>query len=200
MRIAIIGTGNVGRALAAGASAVGHDTVAGSRDPETNQLDTTEVVTQRAATEHGDVVVLAVPAGVVADVAAELSDALAGKPVIDPTNEYPTAEAAQPIAARVADAAPDAHVVKAFNTIGANRMTDPVIDGEPASMTLAGDDAAAIETVGALASDLGFEPVVAGDLTAAHYLEQLARFWIHLSREHGRDIGFRLLQEDSRTR
>lgn len=199
MQIAIIGTGNVGRALAAGASAAGHDTVAGSRDPEANQMAATEVVTQRTAADQADVVVLAVPSGVVAAVAAELSDALAGKPVIDPTNEYPTAETAEPVAARVADAAPDAHVVKAFNTIGANRMTDPVIDGEPASMYLAGDDTGAVDTVGVLAGDLGFEPVVAGDLTAARHLENLGRFWIHLSREHGRDIAFRLLQERTGT-
>lgn len=200
MKIGIIGTGTVGQALAAGASAAGHETIAGSREPVANQLATTEVVSQRAAADRGDVVVLAVPAGVGTDVAAEVGDALVGKPVIDPTNEYPTAKTTEPVAVRVAEAAPDAHVVKAFNTIGANRMTDPVIDGEPASMFLAGDDADAVDTVGGLASDLGFEPVVTGDLTAAGHLEHLGRFWIHLSREHGRDIAFRLLQARTGTR
>jgi hypothetical protein len=76
MQIGIIGTGTVGSALAAGLSAADHDVVVGSRDPERNQLDTTEVDTQRAAAEHGDVVVLAVPACVVTDVAAAVGDAL----------------------------------------------------------------------------------------------------------------------------
>jgi len=133
--VGIIGTGAVGTALARGLSAA----------------------------EHGEVVVLALPAAAVVDVAG---------------------------------AAPGANVVKAFNTIGANRMTDPVIDGEPATMFLAGAGDDAIGTVAELAADLGFEPVVAGNLAAAALLEDLARFWIALSQTHGRDIGFRLLRED----
>jgi len=195
MQIGIIGTGSVGSALASGFAAAGHDVVLGSRRPETAGSDGPPVRSQRAAAEGGDVVVLAVPSGVVVDVAADLADALADTPVVDATNEYPSPRADRSLAARVADAAPAANVVKAFNTIGANRMTDPVIDGEPATMFLAGDDADAVRTVATLAADLGFEPLVAGDLAAAAHLEHLARFWIHLSGEHGRDIGFRLLSE-----
>ncbi|SFC07223.1 hypothetical protein SAMN05444422_104124 [Halobiforma haloterrestris] len=196
MNVGIIGTGAVGRALAEGFRAVGHehDVVLGSRNPETVEGTDAEVTTQRRAAERGDVVVLAVPARVVADVAADLRDALADKPVVDAANEYPSATSEPSLAAQVADATPDSSVVKAFNTIGANRMTDPVVDGERATMFLAGDEDA-LGTVGALARDLGFEPLVAGDLSAAAYLEDLARFWIHLSREYGRDIAFRLLQE-----
>lgn len=194
MNIAIIGTGNVGSALADGFSAAGHSVVLGSRNPA-NAHDSVETTTQRDAAEQCDVVVLALPAGVVVDVATDLRDVLVGKPVIDATNEYPTATAQRPVAARLAEAIPDSHVVKAFNTIGANRMRDPVIDGERTTMFLAGTDEQAIETVVTLVDDLGFEPFVAGDLSAASHLEPLARFWIDLSREHGRDIGFRLLQE-----
>lgn len=196
MEIGIIGTGNVGSALATGLAAAGHEVVVGSRDPETNRVDGADTVTQRAAAERGDVVVLALPAAVVTDVAADLGDALAGKPVLGAANEYPNATSERSVAARVADAAPDAHVVKAFNTIGANRMTDPVVDGEPSTMFLAGDDSAAVDAARTLASDLGFEPVVAGGLGAAGHLEHLARFWIHLSGEYGRDIAFRLLREE----
>lgn len=74
-------------------------------------------------------------------------------------------------------------------------MTEPVVDGEPATMFLTGDDQAALDAAGMLASDLGFDPVVAGDFGAAAHLEHFARFWIHLSGEYGRDIAFRLLQE-----
>ena len=193
MKIGIIGSGDVGEALATGLAAAGHETVVGSRAPGKTRLDGIDVVTQRAAAEAGDVVVLALPAGAVADVAADLRDALANKPVIDTANEYPSAETEPSLAARVAEAAPEAHLVKAFNTIGANLMTDPVVDGTPSTMFMAGDDADAVETVRALASDLGFEPVVSGDLAAATHLEHLARFWIHLSREYGRDVAFRFL-------
>lgn len=194
MRIGVIGTGSVGRALAAGLSAAGHEVIAGSRDPASTRVEGVESTTGEAAAERGAVVVLALPSGVVVDVAADLQDALADTPVIDPTNEYPEATAATPLAARIADAAPEARVVKAFNTIGANLMTDPVVDGARATMFLAGDDAAAVGTVETLAADLGFEPVVAGDLAAAGRLESLARLWIDLSQEYGRDIAFRLLR------
>ncbi|MFC6974272.1 hypothetical protein ACFQL1_05770 [Halomicroarcula sp. GCM10025709] len=70
-------------------------------------------------------------------------------------------------------------------------MTDPVIDGERATMFVAGSGT---DTVADLAADLGFEPVIAGDLGAADRLEHLARLWIDLSREYGRDIAFRLLR------
>jgi hypothetical protein len=196
MKIGVIGSGDVGEALATGLAAAGHEAVVGSRAPGKTRLDGIEVVTQRAAAEVGDVVVLALPAGVVVDVAGELRGALADKPVVDTANEYPSAGAEPSLAAHVAEAAPEAHLVKAFNTIGANLMTDPVVDGTPATMFLAGDDADAVETVRALAADLGFEPVVAGDLAAAAHLEHLARLWIHLSREYGRDVAFRLLRGD----
>ncbi|WP_440991305.1 NADPH-dependent F420 reductase [Haloarchaeobius baliensis] len=195
MQVGIIGTGHVGQALATGLSTAGHDVLLGSRTPETTVFDGATVVTQRAAAEQGDVVVLAVPAGSVVDVAGELADALAGKPLVDATNEYPSSRSDRSLGERVADAAPAAHVVKAFNTIGANLMTDPVLDGEAATMFLAGDDDAAVETVGSVVADLGFEPVVAGDLAAAGHLENLGRLWIHLSQLHGRDIAFRFLQD-----
>ncbi|MFW6316852.1 MAG: NADPH-dependent F420 reductase [Halorubrum sp.] len=196
MNVSIIGTGSVGSALAEGLGAAGHSVVLGSRDPDTARSNGATVTTQRDAAERGDVVVLALPAGVAADVAADLQTALAGKPVVDAANEYPTATSHRSLAERVADAVPDARVVKAFNAIGANRMTDPVIDGERATMFLAGDDEDALTTVATLADDLGFEPLVAGDLSAAGHLEGLARFWIHLSQTHGRDIAFRLLREE----
>jgi predicted dinucleotide-binding enzyme len=196
MNIGILGTGNVGSALATGFSNAGHEVVLGSRDPDSVQGSDVDVVTQKAAAEHGDVVVLAVPAGAIVTVAAELESILAGKTVIDAANEYPEAKSGRPLAVRVADAAPNANVVKAFNTIGANRMTDPLVDGERATMFLAGDDDDAVQTAATLATDLGFTPLVAGDLSAASHLEHLARFWIHLSQEHGRNIAFRLLRDE----
>lgn len=197
MEIAVLGTGNVGGALASGLTTAGHDVTLGSRDPETTRapVEGVDVVTQRVAAERGEVVVLALPSAAVVDVGFDLRDALAGKPVVDATNEYPVANAETPLATRIADAAPDAHVVKAFNTIGSNLMTDPVVADERATMFVAGDDETAVGAVESLAADLGFDPVVAGGLDAAAHLENLARFWIFLSREYGRDIAFRFLRE-----
>lgn len=192
MNVGIIGTGSVGTALASGLGAAGHDVILGSRTPDGSDGDH-PVRSQRAAAEHGAVVVLAVPGAAVVEVARSHADALAGTTVVDAGNEYPKATSHDALAVRVAEAAPEAAVVKAFNTIGANRMTAPEIEGQPATMFVAGDGEAAVGDVAGLAADLGFDPVVAGDLGAAGRLEDLARLWIDLSRTHGRDIGFRLL-------
>ncbi|MFB6073601.1 MAG: NADPH-dependent F420 reductase [Haloarculaceae archaeon] len=195
MNVGIIGTGAVGTALATGLTAAGHDVVVGSRDPDANRIEGVTVDTQRAAAEHGAAVILAVPDGVVLDVVTELRDALDDTALLDATNEYPEPRADEPLARRVADAAPAAAVVKAFNTVGAGRMTDPDFEGEAATMFLAGDDPAAVDAAAVLARDLGFEPAVAGDLSAARHLEHLARFWIDLSSDYGQDIAFRFLRE-----
>ncbi|MFB6311015.1 MAG: NADPH-dependent F420 reductase [Salinirussus sp.] len=192
MKVGIIGTGDVGTALANSLGAAGHEVVLGSRTPDTHD-GVHPIQSQQAAAEHGDVVILAVPADVAVDLAETLARVLDGVPLVDTASQYPTATSHDPLAVRVAEAAPRAAVVKAFNIIGANRMTDPVIEGETATMLLAGNDRTAVTTVSRLADDIGFEPVVAGDLEAAGRLEDLARLWIDLSRTHGRDIGFRLL-------
>jgi hypothetical protein len=198
MQIGIVGTGRVGQALAQGFTAAGHEVVVGSRTPAETDGEFgsgTRVASQAEAAEFGEVVVLALPARAIADVAADLADELAGKPVVDPANDFPTQTFDRPVAERVATAAPEAHVVKAFNTVGDNLMTDPVVGGQPATMLVAGDGEQARGTVAELASDLGFDAFVVGDLSNAVHLESLARFWISLSRDHGRDIAFRLLRE-----
>ncbi len=194
MLVGIIGTGNVGSALATGLTAADHEVVLGSRQPDRVEFEGVPVESQRVAAERGDVAVLAVPGEAAVSVAADLDDALADTTLIDATNEYPEARADRSLAARVAEAAPDANVVKAFNTVGANLLLDPGIDGTAASMLVAGDDPDAVEHAVTLAADLGFVPLVAGDLSAAGRLEELARLWIDLSETYGRDIAFRLLQ------
>lgn len=197
MEIGIIGTGDVGRALATGFTDADHDVVLGSRNPSGVTDTRVEVVTQAAAAHDGDVVVLAVPATAAVDIAESHREALAGTTVVDPTNEYPQSTADTTVAERVAGAAPDAGVVKAFNTIGANRLAAPVVGGAPVTMFIAGDDPDRCETVATLADDVGFSPLVAGDLPAAEHLEDLGRFWIDLSNAYGRDIGFELRDDDT---
>ncbi|MFB6111423.1 MAG: NADPH-dependent F420 reductase [Halobacteriaceae archaeon] len=195
MDIGILGTGAVGTALATAFSEAGHDVVLGSRSPETTGAEW-PVRPHAEAIAHGAVVVLAVPTAAAPAVARDHREALAGTVVIDPTNEYPTAETEPSAASRLAEAAPEAAVVKAFNTIGANRMTEPELEDTKITMFIAGDDPEATATVAALAADVGFDPLVTGDLEQAAHLEAVARLWIDLSQELGRDIGFRLLGAD----
>lgn len=187
MDIAIIGTGSVGSTLGTRWAGTDHTVRFGTREPD--REDVRELVATAGATASAapvaeavaasEVVVLAVPADAVARVVETAGDGLAGKPLLDATNQYP--EPTREQAAYVQELTPGAHVVKAFNTVGANVMADPVFDGRAAMLPVAGDDADAKATAMGLASELGFEPFDAGDLDAAVHLEHLARFWIHLA-------------------
>lgn len=185
--IAVIGTGNVGSALGKRFAALGHQVVYGSREPGRADVERlveatghgASAATPEAAVRGADVVVLAVPWDVVADLTRSLGD-LAGKIIIDPTN--PRRIAADGLrdyafegsnAERIQAVAPRARVVKAFSTLGAETMLDPAVAGGPVSVPIAGDDAEAKKEVAALVKGIGLEPVDVGPLRYAHVIEGL---------------------------
>ncbi|MFW8596312.1 NADPH-dependent F420 reductase [Cribrihabitans neustonicus] len=167
MHIAIIGKGNVGSGLAQVFGQAGYEVTAIGRNDDLS-----------AAVSLAEVVVLATPYGAVADLAGKAD--FGGKTVIDVSN--PVAEdfsglqvghktsAAEEIASRLSGAT----VVKAFNTVFAQHYgTGLKVNGEPIQTFVAGDDEAARETVKALAAEIGLEPVDAGPLANARYLEPI---------------------------
>ncbi len=144
--------------------------------------------------KKAEIIVLAVPWGAVPDAVKSLG-ALAGKTLVDATNPLtPGFELAlgytDSAAESVARLAPGAHVVKAFNTTGAENMAGAHEFKVKPMMPVASDDAGAKAKVMQLASDLGFEPIDAGPLTAARLLESLAVFWIKQAyvQKFGRDF------------
>jgi 8-hydroxy-5-deazaflavin:NADPH oxidoreductase len=195
MDIAIIGTGNVGSALARACVAAGHSVVLASRHADHAMKVATDVG-GRAAGSNGEavraaeLVVLAVPSTATAPIVEELGEDLTGKIVVDPTNpmnlaptEIFTTSASVPEALQVL--APEVPFVKAFNTIFASRFTEPATDGVPLDGLYAGDDEAAKATVGRLLGDLGFRPLDVGPLVAARALELLAYLNIDLNMRNG---------------
>ena len=145
---------------------------------------------------------LAVPFSAAEDVVRGLGD-LRGKILVDPTNprvmasdgfaDYP---ADGSVAERIAALAPGAHVVKAFNTLGAETMLDPKLAEGPVTIPLVGDDRDAKARVAALAREIGLEAVDVGPLRHAriieglHYLRANAlggRINFHFPRDHARD-------------
>ncbi len=185
--IAIIGTGNVGSALGPEFAAQGHTIVYGSRDPDDS--DVAELVertgngasatTQADAVAGADIVVLAVPGTLVAEITAKLGD-LSGKLIIDPTNPIKLDllrmrhVAATSNTDVIQSIAPDADVVKAFNTLGWKVMIDPDIAGGPVSVPLAGDSGRAKRKVAELVRGMGLEPIDVGDSDNARWLEGMA--------------------------
>jgi predicted dinucleotide-binding enzyme len=97
---------------------------------------------------------------------------------------------------QVARWADGARVVKAFNTTGWPNMADPVNGSQGLSMLLSGDEPEAKWVVAGLAEQLGFEPIDAGPLRSARYLEALAMLWIDMAifQDFGTGFAFRVVK------
>jgi len=187
MQIAIIGAGNVGRALAGSFTRAGHDVTVSATHPEHAREAAIEAGASAAATNadavsNADVVVLAVPLTAFDELATEIGDALAGKVVVDVSNRpTPSPEGpATSIAEELQGKLPRASVVKAFNTSFASRQAEPKVNGIAADGFVAGDDASAKKTVLDVVESIGFRPVDAGSLAAARTLEGMA--WLNITR------------------
>ena len=185
MDIAIIGAGNVGRALATSFTRAGHSVVVTSHDPEDAGAVATatraRVATSNAEAAAGAaVVILATPFSSAQDIAAEVTDATRGKIVVDATNRMsfgaagPEIDTSTSNAEELAVLLPDARVVKAFNTLFASNQSDPVSGGVQLDGFVAGDDADAKNTVLALVESIGLHPVDVGPLARSRQLEGMA--------------------------
>jgi 8-hydroxy-5-deazaflavin:NADPH oxidoreductase len=198
MRIAVIGTGMVGRTLGDGLSKVGHDVVVGTRDPARTRARDEWATTSLSLASYNEV-------GAGADLfvnatSGEASlealqavgeDALAGKVLIDVSNALDHSSGFPPslfvsntdsLAEQLQRAFPRTRVVKAFNTMTVAVMVNPrALGGGDTTVFVAGNDADARATVAGVATDLGWTDVMdLGDLTAARGLEMWLPLWLRL--------------------
>jgi len=186
MRIAVIGKGNVGSALAPNFAAAGHDVVYGVRDPSDPKYASDDGVALRTVAEavaNAEAVLLAVHWDAVDAVFAEAGD-LSGKILIDCTNAYDFQNNLRPLipldesAASIIAKKTNAVVVKAFNQVGAAAMAEAPKRSPKLLQFVASDDADAKAKVLKLAEDAGFDARDAGPLEYARELEGMARLWI----------------------
>ncbi|HET7646632.1 MAG TPA: NADPH-dependent F420 reductase [Candidatus Limnocylindria bacterium] len=193
MKVAIIGAGNVGKALAGSISRAGHEVTISASTPESARQAADAVGVAAAesnvdAASRAGVVILAVPfVGAGSEVAREIRDAVAGKTVVDATN--PLKADASGLATTGTSAAeefqkllPDARVIKAFNTIFAANQASP---SPEIDAYVAGDDGDAKQEVIGLAESLGFTPLDVGSLQTARALEAMAYLNIGLNAANG---------------
>ncbi len=190
MKIAIIGTGNVGRAFGGSLVRAGHEVTLAARDEVktrtvAGELGASAASTPREAAKDVDVVVLAVPFESAAEqVARDLLPVATGKVVIDVTNPIKPdfsgllTEGGPSAAERIAEWLPNARVVKAFNTLFASIQGDPDIHGTELDALYATDDEEARTTTARLISSIGFRPIDVGQLVRARELEGLA--WLNM--------------------
>lgn len=190
--IAVIGTGDVGKALGMEFAEQGHTIVYGSRDPDRGKIEKlveetgngASATTQAEAVVGADIVVLAVPGLLVEEITLSLGD-LSGKIIIDPTNPLERKlnrleHAVDTSNAEIIQAAaPDADVVKAFNTLNWKTMVDPESSGGPVSIPLAGDSGKAKKKVAELVEGMGLEPIDVGTVRDARWVEGMLILWIN---------------------
>ena len=194
MKVGILGSGDVGQALAAGFMKHEHEVMLGTR----NVGKLADWKAQHAkgrtgsfsdAAAFGELVVLAVKGGAALDALRAAGAAnLRGKPVIDATN--PIADAPpengvlkffttwdDSLMERLQREVPEARFVKAFNSVGSELMVDPKFAGGKPTMFFCGNDEAAKKTVAGILERFGWEPADMGGAQAARAIEPLAVLW-----------------------
>ena len=200
MRIAGIGAGNVGKALASRWKESGHQVIIGVRapgDPRYNSLRAAGLKLSSVADAVGpsEVVVLAIPFTAAKDVVKGLGDS-GSRILVDCTNALEGPAGFSSTAEAIRSWSGSTKVIKAFNTTGAGNMRNPKYGELKADMFICGDDQRAKESVIQLARDIGFDAVDVGGLDKAKLLDSLAILWIDLAFEKklGRDIAWKLLR------
>lgn len=204
MKIAIIGTGNVGGALSTKWANKGHEIILGVRDISNFKgryllgNPNTSVSTINEAVSKSDVILLATPAMMVVDVAKSLGDTT-GKIIIDTMNivmgRGPAGYANTSEAILANTQTKD--VVKCFNTTGYNNMINPVYKNIAIDVFVAGDSEKGKQTAIQLAEDAGFaECYPIGGNDKFELMEKFAFFWINLAmfQGQGREIAFKLFK------
>ena len=194
MKVGILGSGDVGKALGKGFISRGHDVRIGSREP--SKLDAwvkengakASTGTFEEAAKFGELIVFATLGHAVENV-IELAgaDSFDGKIVIDATNPLKNEPNKLPelyvghtdsLGEQIQRWLPKAKVVKAFNTVGNAYMIDPKFSGGPPDMFIGGDDKAAKEKVSAICKDFGWGVVDLGGISASRYLEPMCIAWV----------------------
>jgi hypothetical protein len=211
MKIAVIGSGNVGGTLGRRWAENGHKVFFGARDAGSEKIKSllasiqgpAYAVSVPEAIAAAPVVVLAIPWEAVQKTLEDAGD-LTGKILVDCTNPLTFANGTLHLTLglttsggeQVSVWAKGAQVVKSFNSTGWENMANPRYGDQVATMFLCGDGIDAKSIVIELIENLGFEACDIGDLTMARYLEPLAMIWILMGRMQGKgpDFSFKILR------
>lgn len=202
-KIAIVGSGNVGGALAQQWIKAGHTVLIGAKFPlsEKNSQLAAKIGEDRftsvqSAVQQSEVVLIATPPTAVFDIIEQIGD-VSDKTLIDATNAVRQKPAPFDTVYHALAEKTKGNIVKCFNTTGFENMLNPVYHNEKLDMFMAGDNSKAKQITQKLAVDAGFGTCWdfgKGDKVVL--LEQFALSWINLAimQGHGRDIAFRLVR------
>lgn len=203
MKIAIIGSGNVGGALAQQWIKAGHTVLIGAKFPLSDKninlatkIGEDKFAAIENAVKQSEVILIATPPTAIFEVLEQMGD-VSGKILIDATNSVmKTPEPYKTVYHCLADKT-NAEVVKCFNTTGFENMLNPVYKGEGIDMFMAGDSDKAKAVAKQLALDCGFSTCIDfGKADKVELLEKFALSWINLAimQGHGRDMAFKVIR------
>ena len=194
MKVAIIGSGKVGKALAASGVRAGHHVTLAASKPESAAAAARATGAQASASptdavKDADLVIIAVPYDKLGEAFRGLGSSVDGKVLIDATNHVNTQNPGEVLgttsnAEEMQKRHPSVRVVKAFNYAFHTRMAAPTVDGVRLDGFVAGDDRAAKDRAMEFAESIGFRPIDAGPLVMARVLEGMAMLIISLQIKH----------------
>ncbi len=194
-RIAVLGTGMVGRALAGRLAELGHDVTVGTRDPEATRARDEDqpapLATYADAAAGAELVVNATNGQATLDVLGAVGAAnLAGKVLVEVSNPLDFSQGMPPtlsvkdtdsLGEQVQRAFPDTRVVKTLNTMNADVMVHPDKLGRPTSVFVSGDDLEAKQAVTDILAQLGHQDVIdLGGIETARGTEMYLPLWLRL--------------------
>lgn len=194
LKIGIVGTGNIGGALATHWAKAGHELVISSRHPEELQDlakslgPKVRVGTPLEAAQFGEVILLSVPYKATPEVGRDLASAWQGKILLDTGNPYPFRDGAMAVDARKRSTGvtskeflPGVRLVRAFNAINEGNLKDDANrKGGLWAIPLASDDTEALKVAERLVRDAGFDPVVVGGLARAREFDVGSKVYTRL--------------------
>ncbi|GMX60623.1 NADPH-dependent F420 reductase [Paenibacillus elgii] len=198
MKIASIGSGNMGGTLGKRWAVHGHQVMFGSRDPQSDKMRTllqeagtnAQAGTVQEAAAFGEVILLAVLPSDVERVLEEAGD-LRNKILINCTNRFDGKSADM----EVQRLAQNARIVRAYHTLPWEVLANPLYGTSNATAFLSGDDAEAKEIIARLSRDIGLDPVDVGGSASMEKIEAaMGTLWSILSPQFGRDYGLRILR------
>jgi len=213
MKVGILGTGDVGKAVGRGFLALGHSVLMGARDAANPKAAAwakesgpqASAGTFAQAARSGEVVVLATLGSVTEEILKGVGpEPFKGKLVLDATNPLDFSKGSPRLIGNVGYSGgerhqkllPGAHVVKAFNTVGNAFMFKPDFPGGPPDMFLCGGDEAAKARAAGICRDFGWGIVDVGGLESAHYLEAMCLVWVLSAMKTGAwSQAFRMLRK-----
>jgi predicted dinucleotide-binding enzyme len=193
MKVGILGSGDVAKALVKGFLRQGHEVMMGTEHFEKlgeiqNQEPTLKVGTFKDAAQFGEIIALCVRGLAAEEIVSKVKEHLENKIILDTTNpiapEPPEAgvikfftDLRNSLMERLQKVVPSAKFVKVFNCVGASMMVNPDLGGATPTMFICGNDAGAKTKATEILTLFGWETKDLGTVEAARAIEPLSILW-----------------------